>query len=607
MFVLAALACSPGDVPQVLDSNVDAVGLPEGVTSEWFCGGDARAYDRAEPAFTETTADWGLTDLTASTMIALDLDADRYPDLVVNEQSGEGRDDPASGVFGHRVLMNREVAGRRVFVDETVQSGLIVGADGASGSGHGVYVGADVDGDGDIDLFAGRSHDKGNDDTTGERNAIFLNDGAGHFSRLAASGLETDNAMPTASAAFTEVDGDGIADLWMVNWYEEYGVTQNSLPPKLYRGVGDGHFADVSEGTAMDLKATRSNEAWTQRGNRRPGFGATACDLDGDSSPELLQSTYARSWNLLFTRQDGEWVERGEEAGFDEDQNLDYSDNLYYVCWCAVTGGCDPQPAYACPDTRYAAWTPGYDDHPARLGGNTFTTVCGDVDNDGDADLFNAEIHHEWAGVSADESQLLLNDGTGRFEHADSAEIGLDRKGGGDHTDLGDLHAAFLDYDNDGWKDLLVGESDYPDTQFWAWHNEGDGTWEEASDETGLNQPWPHGIAVADFDLDGDVDVVTGSSHARGGSPWTVNALHLYENGLGGSSVRLSGLALGSRVEVQSAGTTQTFEVGGGYGVGGMQHDQALTIGLAGQCAVDSIAITPPFGETTHTDRLSGQ
>lgn len=596
------LACPPAS-----DSDSPAAaagGLPEGVTASFACSGPAGSYDESSPAFVEASSAWGLDGVTASNMITADFDGDGYADLLVNEADGEKRDDPAGGVYMHRLLLNRDAGGHRTFEDATDASGLLVGEDGAPGSGHATYVAGDVDNDGDLDLFAGRNHNAGYDDTTGERDAIFLNDGSAHFTRVAHSGVG-DELKATVSASFTDVDGDGNLDLWVVGWYSAYGASNDSSPPKLFQGNGDGTFVDVTAGTAMDLKPYRTSKNWSERDHRRPAYGATACDVDGDGSPELIQSSYARTWNLLFTKGSGEWEEVGEDAGMDADDNLDYSDNLMYACYC-TKHTCDIEPTVSCSNPDYAdSWIPGFDDQPSRLAGNTFTTVCADIDNDGDVDLYHTEIHHKWAGQSGDGSQLLLNDGTGHFERIDNEEDGLAREHGRGDWNEGDLFSAFFDYDADGWKDILLVESDYPDDHLYAWHNEGDGTFTEVSDATGLNQPWPHGAAIADFDRDGDLDVVTGSSHARSGSPWTENTLHLYENGLGGNLMRLEGLPVGTRVEVEAGGMTQTFEVSGGYGVTGQQHETALSVGLGDACAVDDVAITRLGAETTHSGALS--
>jgi hypothetical protein len=591
---------------EVLAGSLLIPGLPGGARATVTCGGHGATWHEGRPAFHEASAAWGLSGLTANNMVALDLDGDGWTDLIATGSPHDTRDEPAAGTWHHAVLMNREVDGRRRFVDETVESGLIVGRDGRLGTGHSLYVGADVDGDGDIDLFAGRYHDEGKPDPTGERSAIYLNDGGGHFTRVGRSGVEEPRATSTAAAAFTEVDGDGIPDLWVVGWYRQYGELDAS-GPHLYRGKGDGTFVDVTPGTAMDLAPTRTREDWLDRRHRRPGYGATACDVDADGSPELLQSSYARTWNLMFSRTTGDWVESGQAAGIDADDNEDFRSDMQYACYCEGKA-CDPAPTLACNGHMPATyWVPGFSDQPGRLGGNTFTTVCADTDNDGDLDLFHGEIRHDWAGEAADSSQLLLNDGKGTFTRQENAAIGLARPRPTDADwDEGDMQAALVDLDLDGWKDLLLMDSDYPGTRLRFWHNEGDGTWREASDASGLNQPWPRGLTVADFDRDGDLDVLTASSNAREGSPWSEPTLHFYENGLGGSSLRLEGLPVGTRVDLSASGMIQTLAVSGGFGLWGMQHDTALTFGLDGGCTIDEIVITPPFGAVSRVRPAPG-
>ena len=46
-------------------------------------------------------------------------------------------------------------------------------------------------------------------------------------------------------------------------------------------------------------------------------------------------------------------------------------------------------------------------------------------------------------------------------------------------------------------KDILLGSSDYEDTQMWLWRQSSPGQFEDVSEATGMNQPWPAGLAVA--------------------------------------------------------------------------------------------------------------
>lgn len=581
-------------------SPPDPSGAPETCTSaatDWGGG----------TAFIEGTDTWGLSGVTGVHYAAGDLDGDGYPDLIVTEGTTNARDAYPDTRLRF-VMMNRDRdGGGRQLVDETATSGLLVARDGnTTGTSHNFYIEGDVDNDGDIDLFAGRYYDAGSADATGDCSEIYLNDGAGHFTLAPSSDVCISEGYPTSAAAFTDYDGDGVLDLWVTGWYLAYGVSTEAAQAQLYRGNGDGTFTEVTESAGLKLKSGNSS-SYLNRDTRRPSYGATACDVNGDAQPDLISSDYGRSWNQLWRNDGGVFTEVAEEAHFDADTDLDYSDNLMYACYCG-THACDVAPTRDCdgafPDNY---WTPGYDDQPARLAGNSFTTVCADIDNDGDNDLYTAEIAHKWAGDSADRTQLLLNDGSGVFDRIDNDTNGLARKRPNlSDWNEGDLFAGFLDFDNDGWRDILLVQSDYEDTHLWLWHQHSAGQFEEVSDATGMNQPWPSGLAIADFDLDGDLDVVTGSSTARSGTPWTTHATHLYENQQGGNYVRFVGLPIGARVEIEAGGQYQAAEVNGGYGTFGIVSDTVAQFGLGDVCMVDTVTVTLPGGESHSFEGKAG-
>ncbi len=587
LLVLAACDLDPDK------AGPDAVSCESLPSSAW--SGDTVFEDRTDA--------WGVTGAAGGRLQAVDLDGDRYPDLVVTNVFSNARDDLGADppVRHHYVLMNRPGDdGGRVFVDETEASGLIQNRDGGVGTSATLYIYGDVDDDGDLDAFAGRYYDAGSDDATGDCSEILLNDGSGHFSFADRSDPCVIEGAPVTAGSFTDHDADGVLDLWVVAFYEEYGYLASGQD-QLYKGNGDGTFTTVTDDVGLTLKRGRSTEDYLERDVRRPAYGATACDLDGDALPELLATNYGRAWNQLWLNQGGDFVEIGEEAGWDADDDLDYSDNYMYACWYEAYGTSgDPEPTVNCGGAFPSDyWNAGYDDQPARLAGNTFTTVCADIDNDGDNDLYDANIVHDWAGESADRSQLLLNDGSASFERVDNDDNGLARERPRMGWNEGDLHAAFFDFDNDGWKDIVLGSSDYEDTHVWLWRQVEAGQFEEVSDATGLNHPWPAGMAIADFDLDGDLDFATGSSTARSGTPWTTREVHFYENtSPAGNWVRLEGLPVGVRVDVTAGGVTQTQEVSGGYGHAGIQNDTALHFGLGDTCVVDEITATWPGGET---------
>jgi len=574
----------------------------------------------AGPAFVDRTADWGMSDVRGVKMSAADLNGDGYPDLVINEGAPQARDDFAKGVRYHWLLMNEDDGnGGRTLVDRTEESGLFTIWDDTQPGGDGrasqVHVMGDVDNDGDLDVFAGSFADRNNPGTDlGDRSELLLNDGTGHFSLAPKSDLSIADGLATSGASFLDFDGDGNLDLWVTAWYEQYGYLYGDQD-HLYKGNGDGTFTDVTQFAGLEMVRGGDLSDWLDGIARRPAYGATTCDLDGDTRPDLLASNYGRNWNQQWMNQgDDTFVDTSMQSGFAADSDLDYSDNQYYACWCQGNGPCDPDPGTSmlgnC-DTYASYWTPGFDDQPARLGGNTFTTACGDIDNDGDNDLISAEIVHWHIGGSADPTELLLNDGTGTFSRPGDSTDGLERVWADPDWNAGDLYVAMADIDNDGWKDIVLGSSDYPGTRMFVWHQVAPGQFEEVATEMGAAHEWPAGLVLVDLDRDGDLDMVTGSSTARSGTPWTSHEVHVYENTLGpGNTLRVAlhgdtanRAGIGAKVEVTAGGLSQSYEMGGGYGHFGMQNEVVIQAGLGDACTVDEVTVTWPGGATdTWTD-----
>jgi hypothetical protein len=226
-------------------------------------------------------------------------------------------------------------------------------------------------------------------------------------------------------------------------------------------------------------------------------------------------------------------------------------------------------------------------------------------------------IVHWDVGDTSDPTELLLNDGGAepRFERPGNPATGLVRDFKRSDWNAGDMTGAFLDFDNDGRQDVLIGSSDYPGTRAFLFHQKPDGRFEEVLPEAGIDHPRSHGIAVADFDGDGDVDVVLGYGTSRCEYETTcykTNEVHVFRNEVGQDGnwlrVRLVGgaganrSAIGARVRVTAGGVTQTQEVNGGYGHFGIQHDLTLQFGLGTACDVEKVEVRwPDQALTTET------
>jgi enediyne biosynthesis protein E4 len=610
--------CSTGQTCEI-ESKLCETPL-EGICTE------GNRFSPGAPAFSEATSTWGLDALAVhgTRLAVLDFDNDGWPDLFVRRGGNAGDRFESGGVRQSWLLRNDEGRG---FIDVTELSGIRATRTGTTAGRPGEVVAfADVDNDGDLDVYTGMST-RIDGALPGETSEIMLNDGNGRFEFTPDDNPIRRMGEPdiVAGASFIDVDRDGNVDLFVGQHnYSPAGSSRTVFKHDyLYRGDGGGYFDDITEPSGLVTldwdEVTAINEG---RAHSR-AWSTAACDLNNDGTTELLVASYGRAPNHLWqgARDAGgavTFVNRSVASGYAFDLNLTWTDNEFAKCYCQANpsaAGCgdaaDP-PRITCNQPN---WQHGTDREPFRLGGNSGTTVCADADNDGDLDLFTTEITHWWAGSGADESELLFNDGATDvlFERPGRAVTGITRFRGNLDWDQGDMTAAIFDFDNDAWPDVYVGASDYPGNRGLLYHQSEPAKFVAVSADDGILHHRSHGIAVADFDRDGDLDVVLGHSRSRCDANASYNCyptaqIRYFENlyGQDGNYIQLhlvggSGTnrsAIGTRVKVTAGGVTQTQEVGGGHGHYGMQHDLVLHFGLGTACEAE-VEVRWPNAELT--------
>ena len=195
-------------------------------------------------------------------LAAGDVDGDGYPDLLVTNAFGPTR-----------LFRNR---GDGTFADATTASGIAVPGLTRSAAF------ADVDGDGDLDLYIAvtgdyysQMPDPAFDAKDGRRNFLYLNDGHGRFTDATdARGLGEDTRW-TLSALFQDYDQDGREDLLATN---DFGLKN------LYRNEG-ARFTDVAKKTGTQARAYGMSGAWA--------------DYDGDGRPDIYATGTDTQWYFL--------------------------------------------------------------------------------------------------------------------------------------------------------------------------------------------------------------------------------------------------------------------------------------------------------------------
>ncbi len=588
------------------------------------------------PAFANRTAQSGLIEMGAGvgaasgmslTVADIDQDglADVYAHQVANNPIGDNpipRDDFSDG--GQRYTWLLRNLGNLRFDDVTQTSNFTqrrYELDGVTARRVGVVVWADVDNDGDIDAF---SATRTNDGVSGEAQEILLNDGSGNFELAdtpASPALHApgESLFPFA-ATFLDANRDGRIDLFL--GLHSQTETEDSQIDRLFLQGNDGHFENVSANVGL-MTGTRSSDALLNAGGSHARSWATlACDLNNDGNQELLVSSYGRSPNLLWESalQSGTLMywNRSVASGYAFDERMDWTVDNSARCYCSFNRDAEdcatvPEPVegFNCDEGRltengYFRWRHDRHRQPAYLGGNSGTTVCADFDGDGRMDLLTNEIVHWDVGEVSDPSEILYNEGgdTISFRRPGNQQTGLVRPRTSSFWDDGDMNSAVLDFDNDGRPDILVGSGSYRGTRAHLFHQKQDGTFEYVPIETGIDMRSNIGIASADFDRDGDVDLMLGHSVARCTEPgpdgcYEASHLRLFENTVGAENnwiqIELEGgptsnrMAIGARVEVRTAESDriQVQQVGGGHGRSGLQQDRVLHFGLGASCEAD--------------------
>jgi hypothetical protein len=581
-------------------------------------------------AFVEATEKWGLTGVQGQRLSVTDLNGDGKPDLVVR-RVGVVADDFGPG--GKRSIWLLQNDGNGKFVDVSQESGFLVqrtDPGGQLGRPGDIIVFGDVDNDGDLDGYHATAS-KDPNASFGEHSEIMLNDGTGHFA-FGPDGSDAQSAGRTenpSGASFVDFDRDGNLDLWVTQYTYSSGpgFPEGPQQDRLYKGDGTGKFVEVTNDVGLATEPWSNLDEMNQGLAHSLAWASGACDLNGDGNPELLAASYGRSpnhlWQAVRNGTSTTFLNRSVDSGYAYDQVQTWTDNQFARCYCQANPTAEdcagvPAPNISCTQPN---WNHDADREPARLGGNSATTSCADIDNDGDLDLFTGEIKHWWAGAGADGSEVLVNDGQldVKFDRPGDAALGLEVQHPAANWDEGHMTNAVFDFDNDGWPDIYVGASDYAGNHGLLYHQDSKLAFSEVPIAQGIDHHRSHGVIVADFDGDGDLDVVVGHSRARcdANAPddcYPTDNVRYFENvlGQGGNFIRVKLIgapgsnraAIGARVSVTSEGVTQTQEIGGGFGHYGSQHDLALTFGLGTGCTAEVTVRWPDGSLTTETHTL---
>lgn len=317
---------------------------------------------------------------------------------------------------------------------------------------------ADLDGDGTLDVIApgGGTFDE-NGSPVGTRTGIFRQKGSLTFEDIAAATRIDTGAAYTHGVTTADWNNDGFCDV-VITGYHAVRMFQNS---------GDGTFIDVTFAVGIEQSEWATSAAFL--------------DADNDGDLELYVVNYV-DWEPDLDRR---CVVDGRRDTCPPGQFTAASDRLYDNNGEGGFRESSPQAGLI-------------------KGGKGLAVLAGDIDIDGDTDIYVAN--------DTNANFLYLNDGTGVFtEQALVSGCAL----GATMEAEGSMGVALADFDADGLPDIWV--SNYERQSFALYQSRAPGIFQHVSAVTGISAVGRtyvgFGTVALDADLDGDQDIFAANGH----------------------------------------------------------------------------------------------
>ena len=330
-------------------------------------------------------------------------------------------------------------------------------------------------------------------------------------------------------------EGIGIGDVdkngFLDVYFANYEKNYVNEEDQLFRGIGEGKFLEITERADMLPK----------NGKNRAGRGVNMCDFDLDGDLDILVSNYRLNDNFLW---------QNDGTGHFENNALELR----------IAG-----------DEVEGWW------------GHTIGSEWADIDNDGDFDLITCNLAHPRYIDFSNKTRLYINE-NGKFINR--------RKEAGIKYEETHSEPSWADFNNDGFLDLYI-TCIYEGRRSFLYMNNGDGTYKETTFLAGVRHFNGWGAACADYDNDGDLDLLVAGGKIQLFRNKTINNANWLEiKVIGKDHVD----AIGTRLILSNEEVSFMREIQGGKGTTN-QHSLVQHFGLGNTQSPYKLEVIFPSGE----------
>lgn len=282
---------------------------------------------------------------------------------------------------------------------------------------------------------------------------------------------------PTSGLSLIDYDLDGWVDIFVSNWFESKNGQYMVVSDRLLRN-NKGKFEEV---TSMLRGEATKNPDHLFPPNARPTYGASTCDIDQNGFPDILTVSSSGHKNKL-------WMNLKESRTGER-----YFEDIG-------------------PVSNYAS------DPVGNLiptgGGRNFFSACADYNDDGLMDIFLGTLSHAYDNESVDKSSIL----TGSREVYPPFFIRTEylSDATSESWNQGDRRGIWMDYNNDGKVDLLVDNSGFPPySRLVMFEQDSSRAFTNVASQLGLDIVNPTGSISIDLNGDGKLDIITSQNSIR--------------------------------------------------------------------------------------------